>query len=179
MNEKKFKELIAYKYNNKYNLDNIWYRTKEYKIYVNCPLHELFDIKPSTFLESRGCPKCKDKPLEYIETKEKFFDYTKYLKENESFLYCVKLINKETLESFYKIGVTYQNIYKRLSTKYFEIQPILMYIVSSNDVYNVEQFLHNILKEYSYRPLFIQSGNTECYRIDSNIPKLVYNFIYI
>lgn len=178
MDEVKFKELINYKYNNKYNLDNIWYRTRTYPIHVKCPIHDLFTIRPSLFLNIRGCPICKDTPLKVVEIKIKYPDYTKYLKEDTSFLYCVKLINKRTKESFYKIGVTSKNIYTRLSVKYFEVLPILMYVEDSTRVYNLEQELHSLLKEYSYRPEFIPNGVTECYSIDIDIPTLFFNLVY-
>ena len=179
MNEQQFKNQIDIKYNNKYNLSNIWYRTKEYPISVTCPLHETFQIKPSIFLNNHGCPICNDKPIKIIKLKEDVYDYTHHLQQNEAFLYCVKLTNKETNESFYKIGVTTQNIYKRLSTKHFKVEPLLMYKDHIDTIYTMEETLHFMLKTYSYKPAYIPNGITECYSIDSPIPYIVFNLVYV
>lgn len=180
MNESQFKQQISVRYNNKYNLDTIWYRTKEYPITVTCPLHTTFQIKPSVFLNSRGCPLCKDKPIKLKSIpKEKVYDYTPYLQQEEAFLYCVKLTNRETNESFYKVGVTTQNIYTRLSTKHFNVEPLLMYKDNINTIYNIEETLHYMLKDYSYRPTYIPNGITECYRIDTSVPYIVFNLVYV
>ena len=180
MNEQKFKQLIAYKYNNKYNLEKIWFRNTEYPINVICNIHGEFIIKHSIFLNSRGCLKCKEKPLKTKESKPlyTFKDYTKDLEKDYSFVYCVKLINKETKESFIKIGVTRINIFRRLSPKYFEITPIIMYQTSNDTAYVIEKEIHKLFRPYSYKPKFIPSGSTECYRIEDNVPKKLYHILY-
>lgn len=177
--EQKFKNIINIKYNNKYDLSKVWYRNDQYPIQVTCPIHGSFTIKPTILYNNRGCNECKDKPIKYSLPKERYYDYSIHLKNDEAFLYCVKLTNKETNESFYKVGATTQNIYTRLSTKYFSIQPIIMYRKDIKSVYELEQTFHHTFKELKYRPEFIINGCTECYPLSSNIPKLIFQLLYV
>ena len=179
MNETKFKNIINIKYNNKYDLSKVWYRTDQYPIQVICPIHGSFTIKPSILSNGRGCIECQDKPIKYKQPKESYYDYSIHLKDDEAFLYCVKLTNKETNESFYKVGVTVQNIYTRLSTKYFTIQPIIMYKSDIKSIYELEQAFHYMANQYSYKPIFLPNGITECYSLSYNIPKVVHQLVCV
>lgn len=179
MNETKFKNIINIKYNNKYDLSKVWYRNDQYPIEIICPIHGSFIIKPSILSNGRGCIECQDKPIKYKQVKETYNDYSTYLKDSEAFLYCVKLTNKETNESFYKVGVTTKNIYSRLSTKYFHIQPIIMYKSDIKSIYELEQSFHYIANQYSYRPVFLPNGVTECYSLSYNIPKVVHQLVCV
>ena len=179
--ETQFKDLIKLKYNDKYNLDNIWYRTPEYLIHIECPIHGSFSISPTMMLNNRACPICKDKPIKVTIPKQIkcVFNYADYLKSNEAYLYCVQLTNNKTQESFFKIGVTCIEIDKRFSSTTFNINPIIMYKADKEVAYELEQEFHSMFREYRYIPNYMVNGHTECYPITSTIPKTLYKLLYV
>ena len=54
-----------------------------------------------------------------------------------------------------------------------------MYKDHIDTIYTMEETLHFMLKTYSYKPAYIPNGITECYSIDSSIPYIVFNLVYV
>lgn len=180
--ETQFKDLIKLKYNDKYNLDNIWYRNSQYPIHIECPIHGSFSISPTMMLNNRACLQCKDKPIAGIYSPIEIkcvFNYKDYLTTNEAYLYCVQLTNNTTKESFFKIGVTCNEIDKRFSSTTFNINPIIMYKADKKVAYELERNFHSMFRDYRYIPNDMLTGHTECYPITSTVPKTLYKLLYV
>lgn len=182
MNELQFKEDIKLKYNNKYNLSNIWFRTMYYKICIKCPIHGDFIITPDMLYNRRGCPICKDKPLK-LKTKEPFIINSVDIEnciadEDKSLIYCIKLVHRETNETFIKVGKA-NNLKTRFSVLHFDVTPLVLHQVDRNEALRIEKDLHILLKEYKYKPKVNFCGKTECYLLDKCIGKKVFNYLVL
>jgi hypothetical protein len=86
-------------------------------------------------------------------------------------LYVLVLVNKKTDErECLKIGITQGNSYKAVTTRakgFQKYEHRVQKIIKGTllEVYNLEQTLHSLFKEYKYRPEKF-GGHTECFKLD-------------
>ena len=148
-----------------YDYSQSQYIKKDIKLTIRCVKHNyVFEQTPNSHLRGSGCPICGKENSGWNRSNFK----EKCIKYNNGFgiLYLVKCFNEN--EEFYKIGRTSQSIKKRLGNKnylpynYEVVQEIQD---SPENIFNLENLLHRLYKDYSYLPLLDFKGKTECYKI--------------
>jgi very-short-patch-repair endonuclease len=75
-----FVEKANLKFNNKYTYEKTSYKNNKTKIWVTCPIHGDFEVRPDNHLHGSGCPKCGKISM---ASKEKFTK-NKFIKLAES-----------------------------------------------------------------------------------------------
>lgn len=93
-------------------------------------------------------------------------------------LYVVVLVNKKTFErECIKIGITKGRTWKDAIVRSmgfgaYEIRIQTTVSASLEEVYNLEQTLHNEFKEYAHKPKEKFGGHTECFSLEA-LPKVL------
>jgi hypothetical protein len=76
-------------------------------------------------------------------------------------LYKVRLYNE--LESFIKIGITTKSIKKRFRNIPYDFEVIKIIESESGYIFDLENRIKRIFKNYKYKPLISFKGESECY----------------
>lgn len=148
-----------------YDYSESQYVKKDVKLKIKCIKHNhIFEQTPNSHLRGSGCPLCGKENSGWSRSnfKEKCIKYSNGL----GTLYVIRCFNEN--EEFYKIGRTSQSIKRRfgnknyLPYKYEIIQEIQD---TPENIFNLENLLHRLYKEYSYNPNIHFKGKTECYKI--------------
>lgn len=147
------------------------YVTAQHKILHQCPLGHTWKIHPNNILSGFGCPDCARKGV-YNEVY--FKKYPEKAKE-PGILYCLVLVNKKTSErECIKIGITkgksFQNVTKRAyAFTGYEHRVQKLVKGTLEEVYLLEQKLHEKWKHKKYVPKHWFSGHTELFELDDEI----------
>lgn len=163
-----FKIDVKEKHGDKYDLTNFVYVNKYTKGPVKCnDCGNTLEVHPNFLLNSepgngcRFCKKCSIYTTNY---------YKKHgLENHECTLYVVKFIERETKESFLKLGITkHPNVRKRFRGlhKKFDITILHKEDKDFSALYEKEQELLKELKSYKYEPKNKIKGHTECLKIE-------------
>ena len=153
------------KHNLLYDYSESRYIKKDVKLKIRCIKHNhIFEQTPNSHLRGSGCPICGKENSGWNRSNFK----EKCIKHNNGFgiLYVIRCFNDN--EEFYKIGRTSQSIKKRFNNKnylpykYEIIQEIIDY---PEVIFNLENSLHRLYKNYSYIPNINFKGKTECYKL--------------
>lgn len=165
---------------------NIQYIPLEYYINTSTNInHQCFicnhiwKVCPSNILKNRGCPECakqnsKTHPGGYNETR---FLNDKILAEAKGICYLVVLIDKSTnIRTCLKIGITKgtsnADIRKRAAgIKEYEVRLLKSYKGSLEEMFKLEQKLHDKWKHLKYIPEKKFAGYTECFELNDLIIK--------
>jgi hypothetical protein len=174
-NTKDFIEKAAQIHNNKYDYSQVTYLNGDDKINIICPIHGVFVQSPSGHLNKQGCPDCAKELSGW--TRSKFKNICKN-KERIAKLYLVELYNHDTKEKFYKIGITSNNIERRMRQIPYNFRQEIIYQHEDSDIiYDLENLLHRVLKEYKYKPLIKFKGHTECFQFSLEVMKKFKDYI--
>ena len=154
-------------FNNKYDYSKFVYKGNKVHGIVHCNTcgHE-WNVRPDLHLATdskRGCPKCK---VNAIYTKEYYERHD--IQDHECSLYIVQFIERQTKETFIKIGITkHKNIktrFRGLHDKYI-ITTLYQKDTMFYEAYESEQRLQKLVKNYAYVPNDKFKGYTECFNI--------------
>lgn len=146
---------------NKYDYSQIIYQNSYTKIKIICPFHGEFWQRPHGHLQTKGCKKCGDKS-KFNFRKSAYIEHCNNVNKGKSNLYIIKCWNDS--ESFFKVGITIHNLHKRF--KYcmpYEFEEIKLIELTAENAWDLEQYLHRQLKEFSYKPKIKFGGSTECF----------------
>ena len=84
-------------------------------------------------------------------------------KNTNCVLYKVRLFDNDNKESFYKIGITINDISKRMSNIPYKYEIISIYESNVYKCFYKEMDFKNKNKEFKYKPKLKFNGYTECY----------------
>lgn len=122
-----------------YDYSNVVYKTSKEKILIRCLIHGDFLQQAASHLSGKGCPKCAG--------------------HNHNILYLLKCLDT----GWYKIGITTDNIQKRLTSLGGNIEEVHHILVE--DPREHELYLHKLYeKDREYNPC-VKSGNTEFFSL--------------
>lgn len=113
----------------------------------------------------KGCSKCANE--------NNSFNKNNYIKAHKNCtLYLIQLSNQD--ETFYKIGITHQNVKKRYATlkdyKYVILKELNK---DSKTILNLEEHIKgSIINNYQYNPKIKFGGHTECFTVDA-LPNVI------
>lgn len=129
------------------------------RIKIECPIHGLFEQTINTHLNGAGCPSCSNR--EWYRKNCRTDD----LSDLSGLLYVITLVDKETKESFLKIGITTQTVSKRFSRirKTHDISVLKTVHGNMDVVYQLEKYLHKELRAHKIKPGRKFPGWTECF----------------
>lgn len=155
-----FIEKAKLKHGNTYSYDKANYIESNKTVEIKCKSHGYFKQTVNAHLAGKGCRKCA-----LINSSFSRSGYIDMAKGREGILYLIRCWNEE--EEFYKIGKTYQKVkerYKKGSIPYnYEI--ISEYTSDVGSIFDLEIELHKKYAKYSYEPLQLFGGFTECYNL--------------
>lgn len=156
------------KHNNKYDYSKVEYRNGYTKVLIICPEHGEFWQRPHGHMQSRGCKQCGDES-KFNFSRAKYIKHAKRNYKGKASLYLIKCESQE--EVFYKIGITVLSIEERFRNVIpYDYEVLYEVKRDVGFVWDLESRLHEILKEYAYRPALNFGGVTECFE---HIPKSV------
>lgn len=135
-------------------------------IKIFCKKHGIFEQSPYRHvIKKHGCKKCADENLKW-----RYTDWEKLgnsSKDFESFkIYIIKCWSEE--ESFYKIGKTFKNMYKRFCISKcvampYNWEPIFIFEGNAIEISKMEKEYQNLNRNYKYSPKISFGGSGECY----------------
>ena len=144
-----------------YDYSQVVYTVSTKRVKITCPQHGVFHQAPAHHLYGNGCKKCA---LEKRAAADQFGWADRGAGRLAS-LYFVRLFNQ--VESFYKIGVTFQSVENRFCRKALPgyKYEILAIHKSTNAaaVYNWEQSIIETFAHFQYKPKLYFVGETECF----------------
>jgi hypothetical protein len=154
-------------HNNKYDYSLVDYKNANTKINIICPTHGIFEQKPSSHIhQKQGCPICHYENVKNNApswTKENWVLSANKSKKFDSFkLYIIKCYNDN--ESFYKVGRTYNKLYKRFTQIPYNVE--IIRIIESEDggyIFDLEKRLKQKYKRLKYLPKINFGGKHECF----------------
>lgn len=154
-------------HNSKYDYSLTKYKNSNTKIKIVCPTHGTFEQTPSSHIhQKQGCPNCHYENVKNNApswTKNNWILNANKSKNFESFkLYVIKCYNDD--EIFYKVGRTYNKLYKRFTQIPYKIE--IIKIVESNDggyIFDLEKRLKQKYKHLRYIPKINFGGKYECF----------------
>jgi len=138
------------------------------KILHECTKGHVWDVQPRSVLAGHGCPQC-NLVGGYNTTR---FAKDKELAASPGILYIIVLVNKATSERVcVKIGITRgtsnKDVLKRAAGfKGYEPRIQKLFMATLEEVYNLEQELHNKFSMHSYKSEWKFGGATELFSID-------------
>lgn len=153
-------------HNFKYTYDDADYTKRRHgRIIITCQEHGNFEQSVDKHLSGQGCKSCAikyQKPSVGF-TKSAWLKHCKNKNVDITYCYIMRLFNEN--ESFLKIGITYD-----LTTRvyHFPYSIETFYIISGTPdiIYDKEQELHKIYKDFKYKPQIPFNGQTECFTLN-------------
>ena len=148
------------KHNNLYTY-NSDFTTTANTVTFFCKEHGKQRINAYSHLLGAGCKHCETEPFKTNRiTKE---GYAKLANGRDTFLYLIECYKGN--EKFYKIGKTYRKLTQRFtnSNMPYKYKVIHKYADTAENIWDLEEELHNSYKEFSHRPRNWFAGYTECY----------------
>ncbi len=125
---------------------------------IICKVHGVFKQSFFKHLSNRGCPECGKEAGHWTKA-----NYIKTADGRECILY--KLRCWDEAETFFKIGMTLEDVKKRFTGKKipYEYEVISETKGSAGFIWDLEKSEHRRHKEYSYLPNIQFNGYTECF----------------
>jgi hypothetical protein len=149
---------------NKYDYSFTNYKHSRIKIMITCPEHGNFLQTPDAHLQGQGCMKC-------IRNDFSRTGFIKKSKNRDCTCYIIKCFNDE--EIFYKIGITSLNTKKRFNGNRnlpYNYEVLYEIIGTAETIYNLENYLHKLYKNFKYKPKISFIGQSECFsEVDLNL----------
>lgn len=151
-------------HSDKYNYQEVRYKNNTTKVDIICPHHGLFAQTPRSHLSGKGCPDC-GREIASGWSRSQFVEYANEVNDGIATVYIIKCWNES--ETFYKIGVTTQNVKKRFNSNKsmpYEFEVIKTKKSKAETVYDTEIQLHRMNKENHYTPKIRFGGSVlECF----------------
>lgn len=138
------------------------------KILHECSKGHVWDVQPRSILAGHGCPQC-NLVGGYNSTR---FAKDRELATSPGILYVIVLVNKATSErTCVKIGITRgssnKDVLKRAAGfKGYEPRIQKLFMATLEEVYNLEQELHNKFSTHSYKSEWKFGGSSELFQIE-------------
>ena len=147
---------------NRYDYSKTVYIEKRQKVIITCSVHGDFNQNPSHHLAGSSCRKCHYTINGYGKTK--FFNSCKRNSNGLGILYVVRCFNEN--EEFYKIGITGRTIRQRFSGKTLPYKYEIIQEIKDvpEIIYNLENDLTKLYRDFKYKPRISFKGETECYK---------------
>lgn len=127
------------------------------KVSIFCKTHGIFEQSPANHLDGRGCPDCglvgAVKSVHLSETN----------RNKSAILYLLKLSN--SIEEFYKVGITIQEINRRISpiSKFYNVEIISRVDTTLFEALSYEETFKKNYSNFRYIPTISFGGHTECF----------------
>lgn len=134
-----------------------------------CVQGHIWPVQPKHLLEGRSCPQCASKSGYYSEA---FFNNNPEVGKQPGILYCIVLVNKKTDERVcVKIGITKGTSNKDVISRaaHFKgYEPRIQKLVYGplEEIYYLEQYLHELWSDYKYTSPWKFGGHSELFQID-------------
>jgi hypothetical protein len=159
-------------HNGKYDYSKVVYTHNNKKVIIICPVHGEFLQSPVSHVD-HGCCQCAKENtkgghggLNVVTAERKKDEW-----ENKpAYVYHIKLESEN--ESFYKVGITTQDLQKRFRNLYPYTYEVLSYIPTNlYEAVKLEKDILKSAKKSNYQPAVKFDGYTECFttEIDINI----------
>jgi hypothetical protein len=151
-------------HNFKYDYSKGIYLDSMKKILIICPEHGEFYQKVNNHLQGQGCPKCN---FNHGFSRTHWIKFCNSKKNINPKVYIVRCYNNN--EEFIKIGITIRTIFKRFPSKGhlpYEFEVLKEIKGSPAFVYDKENELHKLFKDFKYIPKLEFLGKTECFNIE-------------
>ena len=154
-------------HSNYYSYEKSEYLNSRTKLEIICPIHGSFYQTPNAHIYSaNGCPDCG------MNVKIESFKNSKIFDTKLNYIYLFEISSKEEL--FHKVGITYQNPFKRMenikSTSNKKYNCKLIWSTDKNiETYKsveIEKYISNLYINSKYIPATKFSGYTECYQFE-------------
>lgn len=166
---KEFKSI----HGDKYGYKLVRYVNCELKVKIICPIHNVFEQRPSDHLNNKGCKKCANESIAIIKREKptgwnitSWEKLSKISKTFDSFkVYIIICYNDN--EEFYKIGRTFSTVKYRFKNKksmpykYKVIDELIF--ETAKEAFNKESELKRLHKDFKYLPLIKFGGMHECF----------------
>lgn len=147
----------------KYDYSKFVYVSNKTKGIVRCNICDKeWEVRPDTHLFNKsGCPVCNKAQ---IYTRQYYL--AKGIQNHKAYLY-IAVFSSEN-EQFVKIGITkHENVrYRFRGYAFYNINIVTSYETDFFNAYDIEQMLLQKYCKYSYCPLEIFSGRTECFSME-------------
>lgn len=151
-------------HHDKYDYSESVFVTSRTHTTVICHNHGPFSITPNNHMQGWGCPTCGGHGLGGYNPST--LSGTE-LGASPGLLYVVQITTTDG-DSFHKIGITKQQITKRLQSPTRSVDIIASVPGTMYGVFMLEQQLIHKFKEFKYVPQsMIGNGSTECFVFDS------------
>lgn len=163
-------------HNNLYDYSLVNYVRNNIPIRIICNVHGLFEQTPKDHLRGRGCGACGREDNTFYNTFEKWEKRGKTSKHFKTFSFYILILSNEN-ERFYKIGITYTDMYRRYNKNTlpynFEVVHIISDFENAEKIFNIEQSSKKILSNNRYIPKIYFAGHSECFDTSIDISDLI------
>ncbi|UNK04734.2 GIY-YIG nuclease family protein [Psychrobacter raelei] len=156
-----------------YDYSNTEYKGAHELVEIICKKHGSFYQTPNQHLKPYGCPKCGIKKASGWKRSD-FISRCDRNNDGKGTLYVIHC--QKDNESFYKIGVTAQDIRRRFrnSREMPYTWEVIFEVEGAGDfIYDIEYRLHSLVKGYRYNPKIQFRGYTECFSTIKPIESLL------
>ncbi len=134
--------------------------TQERHQIIICPTHGEFKQTLQTHKGGHKCSLCANEQQYRIGFS--LSQWKDYQNNRIARVYFVRMFNET--ESFYKVGITYQQIKRRLRRIPYQVELInVKEYIDATFAFKLEKRFKKIFKKYKYSPLNEFGGHTECY----------------
>lgn len=156
-------------HNYQYSYDNMDYQGSRKNITITCLLHGDFQQRCDVHLKGSGCPSCFRIRQGWGKTD---FINACSKHDNQGTLYVIRCYN--ITENFYKIGITGQTIFQRFGSENkptirmpYNFEVIQLIQQEASIIWDLEQYLHKLYKDYQYIPEIKFPGYKECFQMSN------------
>ena len=144
-------------HNNKYLYDRVKYVKASDKVIITCLRHGDFECTPDNHIHNHsGCPICRNEKTLWNNIGSYKGNYG---------LYIIRMYNDD--ESFFKIGVCSYGIQQRYSSVTerggYTVSELCYIEGEFSDIVKLEHKLHQLNKNFKYRPKNYFAGISECF----------------
>lgn len=143
-----------------YDYSLVKYTRAKDRVKIICKTHGVFEQMPDAHLAGKGCRACSDD----------LGSYATFLKSAEKSgvarLYLIRCEDEN--EVFLKVGITSKTITERFNSELklpYTFSVVAEFQDSPENIFQKEQELHSILKEFKYVPKKAFGGMFECYNM--------------
>ena len=141
---------------------------------IICKTHGLFSQIPKVHRNGSGCPDCA---ITIGHTKSSYLEYCNQT-DGSTHLYLIKC--EDNSESFYKVGIAKKGAINRLDSRSklpYDFTVIKEVYGSASLIWDLEKSIHDIMRNFKYKPYIDFSGKTECFsQVPDQVIKLLNDF---
>lgn len=162
-----FKQQAREVHDSTYDYSLVTYRSAKEKVIIKCNTHGNFLQTPDKHLKGQGCPVCALERSKICGFSRSDFIESSKRSSIKPYLYIIKCY--DSLESFYKIGITSHDLKIRFSGSKLPYTFEVIQKIEDSDpglIYDLEKSLHKFYRPFKYVPLKLFNGFTECYRYE-------------